>query len=225
MNALIEIFTNPKAVFDAQSEDSSWFVPALIIMAFGILSAIVVSLTLDQEAIVRAQMEQMGQSGMAQAEIDQAVAMATNPITLIGGSAIVVVVVFFVMILLHAVYYMVVGKIVGAEYDFSDWLAFSVWGRMPLVVGAIVTVVAASIIGEQTDPNAYNVLSFAAWMPVPNADHMFVGDFMNSLSLIVLWSIAVMTIGFNSWTEQGIPVSLAIVAAPYVVIYGALMAI
>ena len=236
MNALIEIFTNPKAVFDAQREDSAWLVPALVIIAFSILTAIAMSMMVDQEALVRAQIEaqieQMEQSGMPQAQIDQvrmqmeqSTQIAANPIVTVGGAILSVIIIFFIVVLLHAVYYLIVGKIIKAEYDFGEWLAFSVWGRMPMVIGSIVVLAAVLFMAEQTDPNAYNLLAFSTWMAVPNENNMFVGNFVKTFDLIVIWSIAIMTIGFNNWTEKSIPVSLAIVAAPYVVIYGAMMAI
>jgi len=43
------------------------------------------------------------------------------------------------------------------------------------------------------------------------------------LDLMVIWSIVILTIGFNSWTDKSMGVSAAVVAVPYVVIYALLM--
>lgn len=234
MNALIAIFTNPRAVFDEQKEDAKWLVPALVILAFTILSGVAVTMLVDVEEVARAQLAQtieaMEQQGSPQEVIDQIrasteqqLSITANPIVAIGSAVLGAVVIFFVLALVNALYFMIVGKIMQTGHDFSDWFALSVWGRMPWVIAAIVTVVAALVMSEQTDLTAYNLLAFSSWMDLPNENHMIFGEFVKTFDLMVIWSIVIMTIGFDSWTERGIGVSAAVVAVPYVVIYALLM--
>ncbi len=234
MNALIAIFTNPRAVFDEQEEDPKWLVPGLVILAFTILSGVVVTLVVDLEEVARVQIEQTvtmyEQQAMPQASIDamragadEQIAMASNPAVAIGSAVGTAIVVFFALTLVHALYFMIVGKIMKTGHDFSDWFAFSVWGRMPWVIAAIVTIIAALLMSQQTDLSAYNLFAFSSWMSVPNENHAILGTFVKTLDLMVIWSIVIMTIGFDSWTERGMGVSAAVVAIPYVVIYALLM--
>lgn len=236
MNAMIEIFTNPGNVFEAQKEDSSWLMPALVILGVTILSSIAVYMNMDLGGAMQAQIENtvkmLETSGAPQETIDQtrmqmeqATAVQANPLMAIGGQVLGVLIMFFVVVLLHAVYYLIVGKILKADFDFSDWLAFSVWGRMPWVVGGILILIAAFVMDPQSAPEKYNWLAFSNYVDLPNQGVMVLGEFVKTVDLIVLWTIAVMTIGFNNWTEKGIATSLAVVAAPYVVIYGLLMLI
>ena len=236
MNALIAIFTNPRAVFDEQKEDPKWLVPALVILAFTILSGVAVVALIDVEEAARAQLEQtiemLEQQGTPQATIDQVRAsseqqlqITANPIVAMGSAALGAVVIFFVLALVHALYFMVVGKIMKTGHDFSDWFALSVWGRMPWVIAAVVTIVAALVMSPQTDVTAYNLLALSTWMSIPNENSMFLGQLVKSLDLMVIWSIVIMTIGFDSWTEKGMGISAAVVAVPYVVVYGLLMAL
>ena len=234
MNTLIAIFTNPRAVFDEQREDSKWLVPALVILAFTILSGVAATMNVDTEEMTRAQVEQtvemLERQGTPQATIDQVraateqqVAMTASPLMSIGSAVLGAVIVFFVLVLAHALYFMIVGKVMNTGHDFSDWFAFSIWGRMPWVIAALVTIIAAFVMSPQTDLSAYNLLAFSSWMDLPNENSMFLGQFVKSLDLMVIWSIVIMTIGFDSWTERGIGVSAAVVAIPYVVIYALLM--
>lgn len=236
MNSLLAIFTNPRAVFDEQQDDPKWLVPGLVILAFTIISAVGVTALVDVGEVQRAQFEQtietLERQGTPQATIDQMRAttetqleFATNPIVAMGGAVLGAVVIFFILALVHALYFMIVGKIMSTGHDFSDWFALSVWGRMPWVISAIVTVVAALVMSPQTDLSAYNLLALSTWMNLPNETHMIFGQLVKTLDLMVIWSIVIMTVGFDSWTEKGIGVSLAVVAVPYVVIYGLLMAI
>lgn len=234
MNALIAIFTNPRTVFDEQREDPKWLVPGLVILAFTIISGVAVTMLVDVGEVARAQFEQtietMERQGTPQATIDQMrtsaeqqLEIAGNPIVAMGSAVLGAVVVFFILSLVHALYFMIVGKIMKTGNDFSDWFALSVWGRMPWIIAAVVTVVAALAMSPQTDLAAYNVLSLSTWMNLPNENHMIFGQLVKTLDLMVIWSIVIMTVGFDSWTEKGIGVSAAVVAVPYVVVYGVLM--
>ena len=231
MNAFIQIFTDPRAVFDAQRDDSSWLIPALVILAFMILAGLAIALTVYTEAQLEAMIEQMEESGSPQAEIDKVRTQAelvrtvgANPIVSIGVSLLGISVAFALVVLAHAVYYLIIGKILKTEYEFADWLAFSVWGRMPAIVGAVVIILAVLLMSQQLNATAYNLLAFSNWVTLPNQDSLVLGQFVQTLDLIVIWTIAIMTIGYNSWTEKGYGVSFAVVALPYVAIYGAVMA-
>ena len=234
MNALISIFTNPRAVFDEQSDDPKWLVPALVILAFTVISGLAVTLVIDAEEVARAQIEQtietLERQGEPQATIDQVraaseqqMSIVGNPIVAAGSAVLTAIVTFFVLSLVHALYFLIVGKVMKAEQDFSDWFALSVWGRMPWVIGAIVILIAALVMDPQADPSMYNLLAFSSWMNLPNESGMVFGPFVKTLDLMVIWSIVIMTIGFDSWTERGIGVSAAVVAVPYVVIYALLL--
>ena len=227
MNHLLAIFTNPKSVFEAQRDESSWLVPALAILVFSIASSIVVAMTIDPSVAIEQTVEMLEQQGAPQAQIDavrESSQMAANPVMTIGSAALGGVIVFFVMTLLHAIYFWIVGKILSEDQDFSDWYALSVWGRMPWVITAIVTIVAVIAMDSQVDPTAYNLLAIATWIDIPGETSMFVGTLVKSLSLTTIWTIVILTIGFSSWTDRSMGVSAAIVAVPYVLIYGGMMA-
>lgn len=236
MNDLIQIFTNPRGVFQRQEEDeASWLLPALVILVFSIASAIAVSQATDLEAATTEALEQqfkmMEEQGtppevieQTRAQMESAVGAVQSPIAVFGFAALGVVLVFSVVVLIHALYFLIVGKIMRVDLSFVDWLALSCWGRMPMVIGAIVLIIATLTMSTQTDPNNFNLLAFANWVSLPNMDHMFLGDSVRSLDVFVIWSIVIMTIGFQQWTEKSLGVSAAVVAVPYVLIYGALLA-
>lgn len=236
MNALIQIFIKPGDVFEQQREDSNWLLPALVILGFSIVSAIAVVFATDTgeaaKMVIDQQIAVMEQQNVPQETIDQtraqmenAIGVTQNPAVQIGGVLLSTFIMFVVLVLLHGLYFLIAGKIMGLDQGFTDWLALSCWGRMPWVIGAIVILIASFAMSSQADATAFNLLGFSNWVSLPNQDHMFVGALVKSLDILVLWSIAIMTIGFQKWSGKSMGVSLSVVAAPYVVIYGVLMAI
>ena len=240
MNDLLGIFTNPQEVFSAQKEDATWLKPAGITLIIAILAALVTLTQIDQtaavNAVIEAQYDQMLESGVPEEQVEalrqqsqaseqMAMDMATgSPVMTFGLGILGVVFIFAIVLLIHSLYYLVVGKIINAEQDFSDWLAMCSWARLPAgVAGGIILALAALLISNNTDPNAFNVLSLAYYLDVPNKSHMFVGNLIWTLDILIIWSIALLTIGFKEFSGKDTVTSLIIAAAPYVVTYGILM--
>ena len=231
MNALIRIFTNPRAVFDEQWEDPRWVAPALVILAFTAISDVAVTFVFNSEDVVRARAEQIiaGTERFApplatpdeiRAQTEHRIAVSGYPWLEAGRAVVGAVLIFFVLTSVQALYFMIVGKVMKTECDFSDWFVLSAWGRMPWVIAAIVTTIAAFVVGAPFDASEYNLLAFSTWMNLENEHHVFIiSQPVKSLDLMVIWSIVILTIGFNSWTDKSMGVSLAVVAVPYVIIY------
>ena len=236
MNKLIQVFTSPGKTFEELMQDATWWQPAVVIIVLSIVAAVAVAQVLDPTAAIEAQLQAMAESGSPQAQIDavrqamaaqqdQAQGGGTMMLMTYGIAAIMVPVIYFITVLLHTVYYMVVGKIFDAGVDFGDWFALMNWVRMPLAILAIFTILVALLSSGITTANDLSYLSFAYWLTIPNEGGMVVGQFLWSLDLIVLWTIALSSIAFNKWTDCSMAVSVAIAAAPYVVIYGILMVV
>ena len=234
MNALIGIFTNPRAVFDEQWEHPRWVAPALVILAFTALSDVAVTFVFNSEDVVRARVEQMIEVSERfpqllttpdeiRTQTEHRIAVSGKPWLKAGVDVVLAVLVFFVLALVQALYFMIVGKVMKTDLDFSDWFALSVWGRMPWVIAAIVTTIAAFVMSAPHDVSEYNVLALSTWMELPIERVEFFHVFVKSLDLMVIWSIVILTIGFNSWTDKSLGVSLAVAAVPYVVFYGLLL--
>lgn len=233
MNALLEIFINPSNVYEAQKEDSYWLTPALAILGVSTLCAIAMYMTMDLADTLQAQIEDrvkiLAASGASQESIDQSrlymesmAAKQTSPLLTIVAW-IFNEILFFAFMVLNAVYYLIVGKILKTGFVFSAWLAFSVWGLMPYVVGDISVLIAVLVMAPQADPQNYLWTALFNYVALPNQGATVFHDLLNTLDLFLLWVIAIMTIGFSKWTERGFGTSLAVVAMPYVVVYGILL--
>ena len=159
----------------------------------------------------------------ALAASEQKIYLGANPVIAVGITVLNAIVFFSVLALSHAFYFMIVGRFMKTNLSFSYWFALSVWGRMPWVIASIVTLVATLVMNPQIDMSAYNLLALSAWMELPNESHIMLGSFVKTLDLMVIWSIVILTIGFSSWTERSMSVSLAVVAVPYFVVYALLM--
>ena len=225
MQDLIAIFTSPGSVFRSQKEDSSWWMPAVIVVILSAISVVAVLSSVDTQVMVEAQLNALAEQGVPQAQIDGMRQQFDQggemmQITQIGGGIFGAVVFYFVLLLLHSLYYLIVGKIVGSDMGFSDWIALFAWAKMPLAVLAIFTILVSLFMSGSASPNDLYLLSLAYWLPMPNETGGFGSDFVWSLDLIVFWCIALFAIGFKEWTDKSMGVSLAIAALPYIVFYG-----
>ena len=238
INKVIDIFTNPVELFRSEKEDSSWVPPALIIIAFGIVSGLFVASGIDTQAMGEAQMEaifeQMEQGGTPAAEIEQARAAAQaqmnqqsqgGGVLIYGGAVIGVVVYFFLILLVYALYFYIVSRIMDAELAYTDWLALVSWSQMPMVIASVITVVVFFVVGVGAQGTPENYLSLARYLPLPNENNPMFGEMVKGLDLISIWIVALMAIGFKTWTDKSIGVSLAVAVAPYVVFYALVMSL
>lgn len=121
---------------------------------------------------------------------------------------------------LFALYFFLVAKVRNLPIGYGKWFAFVAWVSVPgilaLPLGAIEILMSQGghIALNELNPVTFNSLFF----------HFEIGQrwqgILDSLSLVTIWTIVVSTIGFQLWSKASRAVSLVVVLAPYVVIYG-----
>lgn len=232
MNNLLAIFTSPSEVFKQQKEDSSWVAPALIVLAVLLTSNLVVVLSMDLEANAKmaqeATIQMLADQGLPEEQLANIPSQPPQAVTtVLSVSLISVAILFFVKLLFVALYFYIVGRIVSKEGDqqlgYGDWFAFASWVQMPVIIGSGLMLLAAIFMSSQGDPTVYNILALSKYISLPNADGLVLGQIVKALDLITFYTIGLMAVGFSVWTGRGIGPSVAISAAPYVVIYAIAM--
>lgn len=226
MQNLILAITNPRQLFENNKEDHEFVLPMILILVIvgvcGALSFFAADYASLMEEGFAAQAEISRSLGLPEEQITAATELArqgaaSGPgVAELGGALIGGPVATFIMVLLWAVYFKIVASAMNLGGSFGDWHAFVWWTRVPIAVGAIVTL----IVNFLTNPGStaeMSVLSFAYWFGLqPN---MLSSFFIYSFDLISVWIIIVAGIGFSVWTEKPLGISILIAALPVVVLF------
>ena len=240
MNDLVNAVTNPRAFFLAlaEAEERKWLVAMAAILIVACLSAVIIGLNTDVEQVMRtsiesginANFELEDTSGMTseeletreaqrlhqiEAQLEQATGggVALHPaITILTGLVGTVIGLWLVVVIL-ATYFKVVSSILSVESDWSDWMAFVWWTKVPLIVGSVIAAVVSFVVTIETGLEV-SVLSPFYWIEGTESQALVGFD------LISIWTIALMAIGFSVWTDKDIQTSVVVAIVPYVVYYG-----
>lgn len=139
----------------------------------------------------------------------------------IGFSAIAIVVMTFLIYAIQSTYLHLVNKVAGdSTLRFGQWFAFSAWTAFPGVFQAIAMLVVMllsdsnQVAQHELMPLSFNALFIHA---EPGSPWFTWG---NSLSLINLWMLGLMTLGVMRWTGAGLGKAATIACTPWVLIFG-----
>lgn len=208
MNTLLKILVSPQDAYALIKEEGGMALPMVIVLVFvGLSGGLIYSFT-DMEAAMAAQ-------GLNEEQI-AAATQATGQMFGVGGAVLAACIGYVIILLIHALYLKVVSSIAKDAISFADWMSFVSWGRIPYVIGFIVTIVAVLVAGEATE-STQNLLSVSNYVPSPSS--MWGGPMASSLDLPLIWALAVMTVGYRVWTEKSMVASASIVCGPFVVFY------
>lgn len=136
-------------------------------------------------------------------------------------SAIGVVLMTFVIYAIQATYLHLVNKVGGdPSLRYGQWFAFSAWTAFPGVFQAVAMfVVMLMADGNQVAMHELTPLSFQSLFihAEPGSSWFTWG---NSISLINLWMLGLMTLGIMRWTGASLVKAAVIACAPWVLIFG-----
>jgi hypothetical protein len=125
---------------------------------------------------------------------------------------------------LTALYLLIVGKFTNREFGFGKGFALAAWAGMPalltLPLAAMQMLLAADgqMSLEALNPTSLNQLFFHYQTGHPLA------GLLEGLSLLFVWSTALLVIGYRVWAGVSRASALRVVLTPYCVIYGAWLA-
>lgn len=226
MQNIILVITNPKQLFESIKEDHGFAVPKiLILVSVGVCSALSLY-ALDFESMVELRIAEYEQElrSMAQtqeeisAELEQVrQASASEP----DGMLLFVYLIFdplliYVLILLWTIYFKIVASVMNLGGRFRDWHAFVWWTRVPVAIGAIVTLVGNFLL----NPSSLADLNFLSFSNLLDLQPMVgLGQLLSTFDLISVWIIIVAGIGFSTWTGKPLGISILISAMPVVVLF------
>lgn len=219
-NAMVDIVASPGKALDEIKTHTAWlWTPLLItiLLAAGLL--VYFYNWVDFPWLVEETIRQMPAENRAEAA--DAVRQFMQPGRSMMFSVVAVVVMLSLIYLLQSVYLHLANKLItGAQVGFGQWFSFSAWTGFVSIFGTLAAFVAMfTADSNQMSLEDLQVLSLNSLLL-----HAAPGEpwfrWASSLTLVQLWTLALMSIGYARWTGAAIVKSTVIAVLPWVAIFG-----
>lgn len=222
--ALINVFVEPKSVFDNLQTTKKWsWLGLILIVAITATSSMMFFGGMSTEWLVEQQMMAAGDMSASEREAAQAAMsqMAEYTGIMAGVGSLIM---FPVITALFALYYKVIGSTaanVDPEFKFGDWFAFSVWTQMPALISTLGFM--ALFLTAATGDLPISMPNYASvnqlFMNLVPGDALY--TWAESFNLFSIWSVIIAAVGFNRCCKMSMVKSVLFAALPIVVIFGA----
>ncbi len=219
-NAMTDMVASPGKAFDQIKLHSSWFWwPLLIsiVLAAGMMYYYFnwVDFSWFVEETIRAMpVEQRAEAAEPTRQFMQ---QGSTSWMSVGG----VVIGSFIIYAIMGVYFHLANKLTtSADLSFGQWFSFSVWANFVSIFGTLAAI--AYILMSDTNQisaESLQVTSFnALFVKASVGDPWY--SIASSFSLINIWIIALMTIGYARWTGATMMKSAIVALLPWVLVFG-----
>ncbi len=122
------------------------------------------------------------------------------------------------MFILQSGYLSMASALNGDRYRFSHWFSISVWTNLPTVLGAIGMIVTI-LLSPNGQLSAYDLNPLTLANLGMTSDIGSVQTIMNSLNLLMFWSLGLTVTAYKQWVQASWHKTLAIVLGPYILIF------
>jgi hypothetical protein len=218
MSHLINIFLEPGKVFAALKEKPTFLVPALLAAVLTALAATLYFLNVDAEWFASQQLQAMA-GEMSKAELEQMGRMMPGARTMAWFTAPMVLLTVALSYVVFAFYYWLAGKVTGNAMSYRQGLALVAWSSMPMVIGAVLALVAVFTSSPQSTFESMQLLSIDPLLVQLPMDHDW-SRLAKSFSLLNFWVWFLGALGWKTWFRTGWGQALAVVLLPSILIYG-----
>lgn len=219
-NAMVDIVASPGKALDEIKLHTSWlWWPLLIsiVLACGLFAYFYSWVDFEwlvDETIRQVPAEDRAASADA---IRSFMSLKSSMIT----TLIAVVVMTFLIYLIEAIYFHLVNKITtGSDIGFGQWFSFAAWTAFVGIFGTLAGFIMIFTAGSnQMSAEGLQVLSINNLLL-----HASPGDpwfrWGSSLTLVNIWMLVLMSIGYARWTGASMMKSTIIACLPWVLIFG-----
>ncbi|MYD45580.1 MAG: hypothetical protein F4W92_04440 [Gammaproteobacteria bacterium] len=113
------------------------------------------------------------------------------------------------LVLVEATYFLIAGNMMQCTKQWSDWIGFTLWTRMPMVLFLVLSTL-PTISSGTLDP--YSWQAPLAWIPGVGTN-----VFALTLTIPTLLIAWIRVVGMHKWVEKPIPMCLVVVLIPTLV--------
>lgn len=214
---LVGVFVAPTETFEDIARKPDILVPLLILAVVGIVTTILVMPHLDFDAVVAQQAEQIRKSSPNVSDADLAqMARFTKAIAKVGGYAATL-----VMIVGYLVIALVLWgafRLMGGAGDYKQALSTTLYAFMPrMLLGGIVGTIIVMSRGMVDPTQIAAVVKSSPAFLVDMKEQPALFALLASFDLFVLWTIALLVLGFSAVSRLSKAKSAAIVVTLWLV--------
>ena len=215
--AVVRMFYEPSAVFAQLETRRSTWLPLLLVLLSGIGMAVWYYQFVDIAWLQEHMLSAIDDAEMREKQ-REAGGMSAGQLT--GITAVGMLIAYLVAFSLQSVYLLIVSKVRNSPFTFGQGFSLAVWSAVPMLIlfplGALQILLASNnqMAFESLNPLSLNQLFFQYQAGNPLA------GILESVSLLMLWNIFLLVIGYQAWAKVKRATAVKIVVAPYIVIYG-----
>ncbi|MXW06823.1 MAG: hypothetical protein F4X56_07970 [Gammaproteobacteria bacterium] len=114
--------------------------------------------------------------------------------------------VYGLVVLLEATYFLIAGNMMQSSKQWSDWIGFTLWSMMPVVLYLLLSTLPTLWSGA-LDP--YSWQAPISWIP-----GLETNVFALTLTIPTLWVVWIRVVGMHRWIEKPIPICFVVVLIP-----------
>ena len=209
------VFDPAKAFRDALQRPAAWW-PLLAVLGGSALIYLLYFMTVDFPWFVEHTLKANAEFTDEQREAARGL---LKPMMITVSSLLATLVVPTAMFALTALYYLLVGQVLGHGVSYGKWFAFCVWTSVPRILAfPLMLYQIASSHGQVAIEDLSMMSLNFLLLHAPN-DHPW-ASLASTLDLTFAWSMAVSVIGFRVWTGERWRTSLVVNAIPCLAVYG-----
>jgi Yip1-like protein len=218
MAHLVDIFLQPGKAFAELRERPTFALPLLLLVVFSAALPLWYFLTVDPGWYVQHMMLASGRDiSAADMAKMQAMMPGAHKMAYIGAASAAVIVV--VMSCIYALYFMLAGKVTGAQMTFRRGLGLACWSDMPALLGIVVTLVGIATMTPQTGLESLMLTNVDPLLVHLPTDSPWLG-LARGFSLLNLWTWFLLALGWRTFNRAGWVQSTVVALIPSALIYG-----
>lgn len=221
-NALVDIVAAPAKALDEVKTRTRWLWWPLAISVISFIAVFAFYYSwVDFDWMIDEMARASVPPGQDAAAVAEQMRALMSPGMQTVWTAIGMVVMTFLIYAIQSAYLHIVNKVAGdAAIGYGQWFSFSAWTGFVGVFNAIaMLVVILMASSNQVSPNELSPLSINSLLVgAEPGDAWF--TWANSLTLVHLWMLGLMTFGFSRWTGSSMGKAAAVVVTPWALIFG-----
>lgn len=218
ISVLINIFASPGEALQELKQHPSILFPLLLIIAGnGLVLAWYFSIV-DFDWYID---DVLSTANIAEENLDDArenfESMSRN--SMMGFSLLGSVVGLSAIFLIQAVYLSLVAALRGDRFKFRHWFSLVCWASTPILL-SIVGMAATILLSPNGQLSAFDLDPLTLRNLGMATDNDTLQSLYNSVSLVMVWSVAIILLGYRQWLECSWLKASLTVLAPYLTIVG-----
>ncbi len=124
-----------------------------------------------------------------------------------------------VIYVLQAGYLSLVSAITGSGQKFGNWFSLVLWTGLPYML-SIVGIIATIALSPNGQLSAYDLDPLTLANLGMQSGNSSLTTIFNSISLPMLWGMALTVMGYRQWLNCGLMKAMSVVLAPYLLLIG-----